>query len=123
MLWAWVGIMILWYLSAFVGLVLSIAGVRTALRVRSADPPWISRQGATRMVRLALTRLVIFSFLFVNAPIVFWMFQVTPETQLTEIVPGALPFWLIALAGIIVATASTLIVIFTVLDLRDVLRR
>jgi hypothetical protein len=121
----WFVVMVTWWLVGFVGLILSLGLLRAARgRRHQLTPAQPLAWGlATRMVRSALDRAIVFAFIFVNAPVVYRMFDVRPNSGLGDPAMSSLPFGVIALAGLIVVAAGAASLVLLVLDLRDLLRR
>jgi hypothetical protein len=121
MIWLWISIMTVWWGTGLVGLVLSVAGLRVALKRRRAidNGPVLARGLATRLVRAGVTRTVIFTFFLLNAPVVFNMFDVDRDTGINDVVSSTLPFGVIAFAAVVVALSGVVLVFLAVEDLRD----
>lgn len=121
----WLILMILWWVAGLIGLVLSLALLRVAvLRRRHIDRRQVLAHGlATRLVRSASERSLFFGFIWFNAPIVYRMFNVAPNTGIRDPTTSSLPFGMIAVAGtvVVVVTAFSLVILFY--DLRDLLKR
>lgn len=123
MIWLWVLSLGVWWATGFIGMIISVASLRTALVMRQTVSSEIEQRYVELVLNSAVARLAIFVVPFFSAPVFISMFRIGSSTQFSNTVTTVLPFGVIALSMSTVAMVSSAILVFVLADLRSVLKQ
>lgn len=121
---AWTAIILIWSVVGIAGLVLSIATLRVArakLKMVPANRPLL-RSAATQVVRSAWSRIAVFSFLAVNGPLVYRMFDITAEAGIGDRIEVAAPLGIVFISGTVLTISGIVALCLLIADTKELLR-
>lgn len=115
--------MLIWWLIGLTGLVFSIATLRVARMKRKLIPPSLPLllMASRQVVRSAWTRVTIFLFLSINAPLVYRMFDIPTHAGFTDHVVVAAPFGIVFASGFTLMLSGAVVLWLLLTDTKELL--
>lgn len=120
---AWLAVMIAWWLIGLAGLTLSVASLRVARAKRRTIPnnrPML-KTAAIHVVRSAWSRLVLFGFLMIDAPLIYAMFDVPDTAGIHDRIRIVAPLGAVFGSAVLLVTAGAVVLALLIADTRDLL--